>query len=137
INSWGLNLDCSTATACNNFDLSDNVWFDWPNGCPIATMGSNNSPRIENNIFWGCTATGTNRAGESFSFPDATRTLGTYNRTVLGGVDSTDDFLAAARRQSKDNWRASLTAPAVNVWIRSGLLPSSPGGTPDPPILLN
>jgi hypothetical protein len=53
------------------------------------------------------------------TYPDPTRTAGTYNAT-LGGTGTTDAFLTRARQQSKYNWSDSYTANAVNNYIRAG-----------------
>ncbi|MCX6996542.1 MAG: hypothetical protein NTV49_05540 [Kiritimatiellaeota bacterium] len=64
-------------------------------------------------------------AGESGSatghgvFPDANRTVETYNES-LGGKASFDDFIAQVRQQSKTRWRPEYTARAVNAYIRLG-----------------
>jgi len=53
------------------------------------------------------------------TYPDATRTVKTYNVT-LGGTASTPEFMAAAIAQSRQNWRTEYTADAVNDYIRAG-----------------
>jgi hypothetical protein len=56
---------------------------------------------------------------QQVSYPDPTRTVGSYN-TSLGGAATTDAFLTRARQQSKYNWSDSYTANAVNNYIRAG-----------------
>jgi hypothetical protein len=53
------------------------------------------------------------------SYPDPTRTVGTYNQS-LGGTGTTDAFLVRARQQSRSNWDDRYTANAVNNYIRAG-----------------
>ena len=50
-------------------------------------------------------ATGANNLGAPEPFPDPGRTVGTYYDSIVGSSGHTSfDFIAAARRQSKDNW---------------------------------
>jgi hypothetical protein len=58
-----------------------------------------------------------NRTQRKYRDPD--RDVETYNRS-LGGAATTDAFLAAARQQSRQNWRPQLTADAVNDYVRDG-----------------
>ncbi len=52
-------------------------------------------------------------------FAEPERTLGSY-ASDAGMGDSAESFIAEARTQSRLNWRAELTAPAVNDYIRAG-----------------
>ncbi len=52
-------------------------------------------------------------------YPDANRTIASYNASIGGGA-SLSAFIAQARMQSKTNWRTDYTADAVNEYIRSG-----------------
>jgi hypothetical protein len=52
-------------------------------------------------------------------YRDPNRSVGTYNRS-LGGDATSAAFLAEARRQSRQNWRAAYTADGVNDYIREG-----------------
>lgn len=52
-------------------------------------------------------------------YPDAERSVERYNVSI-GGKPTLSDFLAEARKQSRDNWRPSYTARAVNEYIRAG-----------------
>lgn len=61
----------------------------------------------------------TGAAAEIVPFPDPGRTLATY-QSALGGVATTEGFLAQARLQSRDFWRPEYTAAAVNDYIRAG-----------------
>ncbi len=53
------------------------------------------------------------------ALPDPTRGIESYNAS-LGGPPSLDAFMAAARLQSRANWRPELTAHAVNEYVRAG-----------------
>lgn len=53
------------------------------------------------------------------TWPDATRTIGSYNGS-LGGTATTAAFVAEARLQSASNWRPEYTAVAVGAYIRAG-----------------
>jgi hypothetical protein len=83
------------------------------------------------------------------SYPDPTRTAGSYNAT-LGGSNSTSAFLAEVRKQSADTWRAKYTATAANEYIEGGftgvvkdggstnVTPTpTPAPTPTPPNTVN
>ncbi|MGE0788315.1 MAG: hypothetical protein AB7S26_21760 [Sandaracinaceae bacterium] len=53
------------------------------------------------------------------SYPEPDRTIDTYAMSI--GVGTTlEDFLAAARQQSRLHWRTELMASAVNAYIRAG-----------------
>lgn len=52
-------------------------------------------------------------------YPDPDRDLESYLST-LGETPTFEAFLAAAREQSRSNWRPELTAAAVNDYIREG-----------------
>lgn len=65
----------------------------------------------------------------SISFPDPTRSIETYMRSL--GADATiDAFIVAARAQNRYSWNSQFTANAVNTWIKKGFLNdiSSPAG---------
>jgi hypothetical protein len=53
------------------------------------------------------------------NYADPTRSAGSYNAT-LGGPGTLQAFLAAARGQSRANWRPQYTAYAVNDYVRGG-----------------
>jgi hypothetical protein len=57
--------------------------------------------------------------GERARYPAADRTLAGYAETV-GLEGGRAGFFAAARAQTRDNWRPELTATAANEWIRAG-----------------
>lgn len=110
-----------------NIDLIGNICYNRRQGAPTIGLAPGNVVTIrteENNIYWDAAATGwpvtgTNKNGESVTFPDPTRNLGKYNQ-FLGGPDDELDFLNEARQQSRDNWRTQYTALAANAWIRAG-----------------
>jgi len=52
-------------------------------------------------------------------FPEPGRTAGGYNQSI-GGVNSTDAFIAQAMRQGRSFWRTAFTTAPVNDWIRAG-----------------
>ncbi len=56
---------------------------------------------------------------QQVSYPDPTRTVGSYNAT-LGGANSTEAFLIEAKNNSRSNWRPQYTAHGVNEYIRAG-----------------
>ncbi len=58
-------------------------------------------------------------AWSQVSYPDPGRTVGRYN-VALGGVNSTEAFLAEALNQRRGYWRHEYTAAAVNDYIRAG-----------------
>jgi hypothetical protein len=59
-------------------------------------------------------------AGERrMQYADPERTIARY-AAAAGLEESTEAFLSAARRQSRENWRDEYTAEAVNRFIREG-----------------
>jgi len=52
-------------------------------------------------------------------FPDKTRTVESY-MTYIGGTNTLAAFEAACALQDRYNWNTSLTANAVNFWLRNG-----------------
>jgi len=102
--------------------ITNNILYDWQ--APLLTYpaGAVVSGNVQD-------AAGTNSAG----YPDPNRTVGSYAGT-LGLTATTDAFLAAARLQSKDNWKPQLMAAAVNSYIAAGFGFSSwpTTGTPAP-----
>jgi hypothetical protein len=53
------------------------------------------------------------------TFPDPTRSAAKY--ATVTGVGSTDSaFVAAARKQTRANWRTDLTASALSSYVRAG-----------------
>jgi hypothetical protein len=53
------------------------------------------------------------------AFPDPERDAEAY-AVEIGAGSTLPDLLAAARLQTRLNWRTELTAPAINTWIRAG-----------------
>jgi hypothetical protein len=53
------------------------------------------------------------------AFPDAARTISSY-QTSIGGGSSLQAFIDGARQQSRTNWRTTYTAAAVNDYVRAG-----------------
>lgn len=73
-----------------------------------------------NNTVTGNTSQAANCSGLGFPAPTPTPPLtltGNYNATI-GGLATTDDFLARARNQSRDTWDVRLTAGAHNNYVR-------------------
>jgi len=64
-------------------------------------------------------ATGTDENVSAADFPDATRTIATYD-TVVGGAGTFADFVALVRTQTLQSWRPELGGRAVGSWIRVG-----------------
>lgn len=53
------------------------------------------------------------------SYPDPSRTIGTYS-TSLGGAPNSAAFVQGAIANSRHNWNPAYTAPAANDYIRTG-----------------
>jgi len=68
---------------------------------------------------WARRADEPNARFRRMEFPDASRSIETYMKS-LGKEPSIDAFIAETRRQSKTNWREEFTAGAVNDWMREG-----------------
>ncbi|NLF39486.1 hypothetical protein GX586_08575 [bacterium] len=69
------------------------------------------------------------------TFADPGRCVESYQATI-DGTGSFESFVAAARAQSKQNWRADYTAQAVNDYIRQGfVIPEPLGGAVILPLL--
>lgn len=64
--------------------------------------------------------TSTNASCSGLGFSDPTRTVATYDSTILGGPGTLADFTICARANSKASWNANCTAANVNAWIRPG-----------------
>jgi hypothetical protein len=94
--------------ATNGDNVSGNIICDWRSG--LIDRGVNNI-KINNTVqLASCDALG----------PYPSRTIETYDSDVLGGPGTLDHFMSLARAQSKDNWNPSLTANAVNNYVRAG-----------------
>jgi chitodextrinase len=115
--------------------LSNNIFFKWP--YPIVDQTGGTVTYTGYNVQ---DTQGANNLGAPEPFPDPGRTVGTYYDSIVGSSGHTSsDFIAAARRQSKDNWNPALTAAAVNDYIRAGFgitastSPPPPPASPPPP----
>ncbi len=64
-------------------------------------------------------ATGDNSTFEEFEFPDATRSIETYQAS-LGATPTIDAFIVSCRAQDRFNWDENYTAKNVNRWIKAG-----------------
>jgi hypothetical protein len=80
------------------------------------------------------TASGeTGAAAVQAVYPQASRTIRTYNQS-LGGTASTAAFVAEAVQQSRHNWRTAYTAWTANDYIRAGFgMSAIPVGYEDDP----
>lgn len=111
--SMGIGID-SLSTNC---DVTNNIIFNWnaSGNVGIVNRGKGNtvSPNVIDMI-------GANKQGPPEPFPDPTRTVDTYYGSIGGSPPTLAGFIAAASRQSKDNWNEALTAHAVNNYIRAG-----------------
>ncbi|MFN0132390.1 MAG: GC-type dockerin domain-anchored protein [Phycisphaerales bacterium] len=78
--------------------------------------------QMDINMTYPAWVTRSGEQGSTFSriaYPDPDRDIATYAATI-GVGSSVEDFLAAAKKQSRANWRTDLTAAAVNGYIRAG-----------------
>ncbi len=81
------------------------------------------------------TITGDNSIVTEIQFLDTTRTIPTYC-TKIGLKASVADFVAAAKKQSKANWKEELRATIVNDYFREGFgLPKLNGSAPPKPVV--
>lgn len=55
------------------------------------------------------------------NFFDPSRTIERYNQDVAGGAATFEDFMAGVMEQSRDNWQAHYTAPAILQYFREAL----------------
>lgn len=79
--------------------------------------------------------TGDNSIITEIQFPDTTRTIATYC-TKIGLKASVADFMVAAKKQSKSNWKQELRATIVNDYFREGFgLPILNGSAPPKPVV--
>jgi hypothetical protein len=60
------------------------------------------------------------------AYPDASRDIEGYMRSVLCPIPTRDAFFTQIRAQCRDNWRPQLEAAAVNAWIRAGFNMGAP-----------
>jgi hypothetical protein len=98
---YGYGISFAAGTVGNT--AKNNIIYRWDNPIVDKGVGNVTSP---NSI---------NLPG----YPDPNRTVEIYSES-LGGRPTLSDFLAEARKQSKDNWRPQYTANAANGYIRSG-----------------
>jgi chitodextrinase len=115
--------------------LQNNIFFNWPN--PIVDQTGGTVTYAGYNVK---DTNGANNLGAPEPFPSPGRTVGTYYDSIVGSPGHTSfDFIAAARRQSKDTWNPALMAAAVNDYIRAGFglttstSPPPPTTSPPPP----
>ena len=94
--------------------LTNNIIYSWGAANQIQDADSN---IISPNQIDGFTESG--HIVVSPAYPDPNRTVGSFSASI-GLSSTTDGFLAAALGQSKDNWNQTLTANAVNTYIRQG-----------------
>lgn len=69
-------------------------------------------------------------SARKLDFIDPTRTVTTYAAAL--GYESYDEFMEAAKQQSRQNWNPQLTADAINDYIRAGFEHDPIGVTPLP-----
>ena len=124
-------LQWSTSYYFDNVTVQNSVVYDWDRGVgfDMDEAGYLNYEAKANIALVGNEITAYGEA-DAFSYPDPTRSLGTYYDEELGETVSDDPgiyddygvaFLVAARSQlSKTNWNTDYTAAAVNTWIRTG-----------------
>src|SRR5262249_12999427 len=100
-------------------DISNNIEYKWRQFIELTWISNPNAVNYSGyNVQ---DVTGLNALGAPEPFPDPNRTVGTYYDTLVGSPGHTSqDFIKAARQQSKDNWNPALTANAVNNYIRAG-----------------
>jgi hypothetical protein len=109
--------------------LTNNIFFNWQN--PVIDQTSGTVTYTGYNLK---DAAGANNLGAPEPFPSPGRTVGTYYDSIVGSSGHTSfDFIAAARRQSKDNWNPALMATPVNDYIRAGFGITTNPTTPPPP----
>ena len=128
---WGIMLDAGSFGGT----LTNNIFFKWPS--PIVDSSGGTFTFTGYNVQ---DINGANNLGGPEPFPNPGRTVGTYYDSIVGSSGHTSfDFIAAARKQSKDNWNPALTAAAVNDYIRAGFgittsnSPPPPTTSPPPP----
>ncbi len=120
-NTRGILISGNSEDPSRNINLRENVFYDWRRGGPegqdsqFVTISSE-----ENNYYYNHSPiSGDNADAALVDWIDPNRTVATYNAS-LGGSATFEDFIAEARKQSKDNWRLEYTAQAVNEHVRSG-----------------
>ena len=116
--------------------VTNNTFHNWLRGAVSNVSGS--LPVEDNNRYWDAIGanwpiTGSNRNSEDLTFPDPTRSVGSYN-AIQGGAATYDAFIQEARLQSRDNWRPEYTATAVNRYLREGFLEVGTAGN-NPPLV--
>ena len=86
-----------------------------------------------------CNAGGWDGSNQPAGLVDGTRTIETYDSSVLGGPGTFDHFIGLARQQSKSNWNTALMAESLNNYIRAGFgitsstTPTTPTADTTPP----
>lgn len=107
VNNFGIQLDAATVGSV----ASPGNVVCWPT-VAIQDLGTGDT------VTGNTTTTSNVCAGQGFS--DPTRTVATYDSTVLGGPGTIADFISCARGNSKAAWNAACTASNANAWIRPG-----------------
>ena len=70
---------------------------------------------------WQALSGDTSPIPQKITYPDPLRDLTSYQQMLTGNPAVTElDFIAAARAQSRSNWKPAYTAAAVNDYIRAG-----------------
>jgi hypothetical protein len=111
-NASGNGTASSFTTVPTQVTLNNNYIFNQAN----SLVDNGNGTVKTNNVV---DATGANNLGAPEPFPFPARSISSYAGT-LGLTNTLTGFLNAARNQSRDSWNPSLTANAVNTYIRAG-----------------
>lgn len=100
-----------------NITVKNSVIYNWVLGAtrsvPTDYLEMNSS------LIDGYTLSGNEIDQSAGTYPEPTRTVGSYYASI-GGANDAVAFCVAARSLSKSNWTPSLTADLVNQYIRIG-----------------
>ena len=146
----GTQQEASNYPVNHNVTIQNNVLVDWPtqNNTSSTSLGVGVGPTgAYNNIYdWSSGQVNTVSGNTQFTgntlsglgYPDASRTLASYDSTI-GGPGTVADFSSKVLSQSKDTWNTVLMAQSVNDYFRAGFglamagaSPSTPPTTPPP-----
>ena len=112
---WGIDLTNVTSVELTN-NIVANISSNSPNR--FAIRNSPNARYAGNTVYnWGNDPMTTRD-----TLVDTSRSIESYYESV-GGVANLDSFLNDLRNQSKDDFRAEMSASSANAYIRQGYTP--------------
>lgn len=98
----------------SNVTLSSNVVYNWNS---VLVDGGINTTNAASNCY---DYTGANSGCSVEPFPAPTRSVASYDSSVLGGPGTLADFVAQEKARGVGSWPTNLVAQSVNNYVRAG-----------------